>query len=75
MIRRLTKQGNSLALIVERPIRELLGIDAETPLNVSIEGRRLIIEPMTGEQREKKFKKALADTNRRYAKDLQKLAE
>ena len=32
MIRTLTKQGNSLALIIERPIRELLNIDADTPL-------------------------------------------
>lgn len=75
MIRRLTKQGNSLALIVERPIRELLGIDADTPLNVSVEGRRLIIEPMTEEQREKKFQKALAVTKQRYGKALRNLAK
>ena len=30
MIRKLTKQGNSLALIIERPIRELMAIDVDT---------------------------------------------
>jgi antitoxin MazE len=75
MVRKLTKQGNSLAFIVERPIRELLGIDANTLLNVSIEGRRLIIEPMSDEQREKNFQKALDETNQEYATDLRNLAK
>ena len=31
MIKKLTKHGNSVALVIDRPILELLKIDVETP--------------------------------------------
>lgn len=34
MLKKLTKHGNSLALVIDRPILELLKIDPDTPLNV-----------------------------------------
>jgi antitoxin component of MazEF toxin-antitoxin module len=45
MIKRLTAIGNSLGLIIERPILELLEIDKETPLEVRTDGEMLIIRP------------------------------
>lgn len=45
MIKRLTAIGNSLGLIIERPILELLDIDKETPLEVRTDGEVLIISP------------------------------
>jgi antitoxin MazE len=45
MIKRLTAVGNSLGLIIERPILELLDIDKETPLEVRTDGEALIIRP------------------------------
>jgi hypothetical protein len=35
MVKKLTKHGNSLALVIDRPILELLRIDPKTPLDVS----------------------------------------
>ncbi len=75
MIKRLTKHGNSLALVIERPILELLRIDADTPLEISTDGESLIIYPIRDAQRQERFKKALESTNRRYSKALEKLAE
>ena len=75
MIRKLTKQGNSTCLVIERQIRELLDITTETPLKLTIEGRRLVVEPLTDEERKIKFRKALADTQRVYAPALKKLAK
>lgn len=46
MIKRLTTIGNSLGLIIERPILELLDIDRETPLEVRTDGEALIIRPL-----------------------------
>jgi len=46
MIKRLTAIGNSLGLIIERPILELLEIDKETPLEVRTDGEVLIIRPL-----------------------------
>ena len=39
--------GNSLGLVIERPILELLNITRDTVLELSTDGRRLIIEPVT----------------------------
>jgi antitoxin component of MazEF toxin-antitoxin module len=75
MIRRLTKQGNSWVFVFDRTIRDLMKIEEGTFLNVSLEGRRLIIEPMSPEEREKKFQQALDETNSEYAADLRNLAK
>lgn len=75
MIRKLTKQGNSLCLVIDRALRELMDIDAETPLKVSIEGRKLIVEPLSDEERDRRFKAALAETNAEYGRALKRLAE
>jgi antitoxin MazE len=45
MIKKLTVVGNSLGLIIERPILELLDIDRETPLEIRTDGEALIIRP------------------------------
>lgn len=45
MIKKLSAIGNSLGLIIERPILELLGIDKDTPLEVKTDGEALIIRP------------------------------
>ncbi len=75
MAKRLTRHGNSLALVIERPILDLLGIDADTPLEISTDGRVLIVSPVRDGGHEEKFKQALEDTHRRYGKALKRLAE
>src|SRR5271167_4663456 len=45
MIKKLTKHGNSLALVIDRPILDLLKIDPDTLLDISTDGKRLLIEP------------------------------
>ena len=45
MIKNLTAVGNSLGLIIDRPILDLLDIDKETPLEVRTDGQALIIRP------------------------------
>ena len=46
MIKRLTAVGNSLAVLIDRPIRDLLGIDRETLLEVTTDGTALVIRPL-----------------------------
>jgi antitoxin MazE len=74
MIKSLTKHGNSLALVIEKPILELLGADAETPFEVSTDGEVLILAPIKDVGRREAFKAALKEVNRRYPKSLKKLA-
>lgn len=47
MKKRLSAVGNSLGIVIEKPILELLKIDRETELEVSTDGSRLIIEPVS----------------------------
>lgn len=75
MVKKLTKHGNSLALVIDRPILELLKIDPETPLDVSTNGRQLIVAPARPSSRRKKFEAAQDWAHKRYEKAFRKLAE
>jgi antitoxin MazE len=75
MIKKLTKHGNSLALVIDRPILDLLKIDPETPLDVSTDGQRLIVAPASPSTRRRKFDAAQELAHKRYGKAFQKLAE
>lgn len=75
MIKRLSKHGNSLALVMDRGVLNLLNIDAETPLDISTDGEVLIISPVRDEKRRKKFEDAVAENNRKYGRILKKLAD
>jgi len=44
--KRLSAVGNSLGIIIEKPILELLNIDKDTELELSTDGERLILEPV-----------------------------
>src|SRR5688500_8399169 len=46
MRKRLSKLGNTMALIIDQPIRRILGINHDTVLRITIEGYRLIVEPL-----------------------------
>ena len=75
MVEKLTKHGNSLALVIDRPILDLLHIDAETPLDISTDGERLIIGAAKPSARRRKFEAAKADAHRRFSGAFKKLAE
>jgi antitoxin MazE len=74
-IKHLTRVGNSSALIIDRPILDVVGIDEQTPLKLSIEGRRIVIEPMSEEETEKRFGKAADKVERRFGKMFKRLAQ
>ena len=53
MVKTLTKHGNSLALVIDKPILDLLKIGADTPLEITTDGQRLVIEPADPRRRKK----------------------
>ena len=75
MVKKLTQHGNSLALVLDRPILDLIKVDADTPLEISTDGQRLIISPVRNVINDKDFKAALAHVNRKHGKTLKRLAE
>ena len=74
MVKRLTRHGHSLALVIERGVLDLLDIDADTPLNITTDGNCLVVSPVRDPGRRKKFAASLASVNKRYGKALKKLA-
>ena len=74
MIKKLTRHGNSLALVLDKGVIELLNIDSETPLEISTDGSLLLITPIRDEKRRRQFKDALEKTNARYERTLKRLA-
>ncbi|MGB9866519.1 MAG: AbrB/MazE/SpoVT family DNA-binding domain-containing protein [Bacillota bacterium] len=75
MIKHLTPHGNSAALIIDKPVMELLGITMDTPLKITTDGRNLIISPMTDPEREARFRQALKRVNEKHGETLRRLAE
>lgn len=75
LIKKLTKHGNSLALIIDRPVLDLLKIEVDTPLEISTDGQVLIITPVADEERRDKFQRALNSANRKYGNALKRLAK
>jgi antitoxin MazE len=75
MLKKLTKHGNSLAIVIDRPILDLLNITEDTELEITTDdGKTLKISPLVGEERQKKFKGALDKVNKKYGKALKNLA-
>jgi antitoxin MazE len=75
MIKKLTKHGNSMALVIDKPILEILHIERDTPLEVATDGDVLVITPVRNKARQKRLEKALERTNRKYGRALKRLAE
>ena len=46
MIKTLQKHGNSQALVIDKPLMEALGIESDTPLQVTVSGNSLVVTPV-----------------------------
>lgn len=77
MIKTLTKHGNSYALVIDKPILELLGIQPDSQLELRTDGRVLTISPVTApapKARAARIAAALDKVNTRHGKALKRLA-
>lgn len=74
-MKKLTRHGNSWALVIDKPVLDLLKIDpAETPMEMTTDGDALIVSPVRDAARRRKFEAAIAETHRRYGRTLKRLA-
>jgi len=51
MVKTLTAIGNSLGVIIDKPILDLLRIDRDTRLEITTDGEALVIRPVREEHR------------------------
>ncbi|MBP5271401.1 MAG: AbrB/MazE/SpoVT family DNA-binding domain-containing protein [Clostridia bacterium] len=75
MIKKLTKHGNSAALVIDKPILSLLGATADTSFEVRTNGNSLILTPVRDEEREKRLDEAFEENVKRYKKTFETLAK
>ena len=75
MRKRLTKTGNSLALVLDRGLLAATGIDAATAVEVSTNGDVIVVTPVRPKKRAAKLGSALEAINARYAGVFKRLAE
>jgi len=75
VIKTMIQHGNSSALIIDKPILELLNIEQNTPLEIITDGKNIIISPISDTERLNKLNSSLNKINTRFSKTLIKLAK
>jgi antitoxin MazE len=75
MLKKLTRHGNSLALVIDKGVLELLNITDQTPLEISTDGTLLLISPVRDEKRKRQFQEALGKANTKFGGALKRLAD
>ncbi len=71
----LVRHGNSLALVIDRPILDLLGIDDDTPLELATDGNYLVVKPHRESEANGRLAEALDWVNSQYGNALKRLSE
>lgn len=75
MLKKLTKTGNSLALVLDKPLLDQARIDADTPLEVSTDGDVIVITPVRDPRRTARLKRIVAEAHRQYGGVFKRLAD
>ena len=75
MTKMLTRHGNSYALVIDKPILELLRVTPDTPFEIVTDGQCLVLAPVRGAAEERKFRKALNMVHKRFGRAMKRLAE
>lgn len=75
MIKNLTTIGNSLGIIIDKSVLDLLGIQKDTPIEITTDGRRLILEPVEKQARRERLSNAIDRVTKNHAKTVEKLAK
>ena len=77
MSKKLTRHGNSYALIIDKPLLQILNISEHTVLNLSIQDGALIIKPVKASvsKKSQSVKKIAQEIMEEYTDVFEKLAK
>lgn len=75
MNKTLIKHGNSLALVIDKPILEMLQITVDTPLELTTNGDAILITPIRDKRRQRQLQVSLEKINQKFGDDLERLAK
>lgn len=74
MIKRLIQHGNSAALVIDKALLEILNVKMDTPLEITTDGRNIIVSPQTDPSGETDVLGALSRINDKHGSTLRRLA-
>lgn len=75
-MKKLTRHGNSWALVIDKPVLDLLKIDpAETPVEMTTDGRSLLVSPVREGDRRTEFEAAMVRSDQKFGRLYKRLAE
>jgi len=75
MIKNLVKHGNSWAVVIDRPILDLLKIAPESQVELTTDGQSIRIAPFNSDDKKTKVRAARAKVNSKHSRAFKKLAE
>jgi antitoxin component of MazEF toxin-antitoxin module len=75
MTKKLIQHGNSAALVIDKALMDLLKVRMDTPLEVTTDGRNIIISPQTNEKAEAELLVALERINQKHGSVFAKLGK
>ena len=75
MVKTLQKHGNSQALVIDKSIMEALGIELDSPLQITVSGNSLIVTPIHVGVGRDEVEEAIAELRPKYGDMLERLAE
>ncbi len=75
MVKFLTKVGNSEAIVIDKAILSLLQISSTTPLEITTDGKNLVISPVSDPKKVKEVEKAYRSVKKRFSRTLKRLAD
>lgn len=75
MVKFLTRVGNSEALVIDKAILSLLHISGTTPLEITTDGKNLVISPVSEPSQVRKARKAYRAVKKRFGRALKRLAD
>ena len=74
MVKKLTAHGNSAALVIDKAVLSLLKITENTPLEITTDGKNLVISPVSDPKQAQEVKKAFQSVKKRFGRALKNLA-
>ncbi|GHV96041.1 AbrB family transcriptional regulator [Spirochaetia bacterium] len=73
MVKKLIQHGNSVALVIDKPILEMLKITNETSFELTTDGKNIILSPQMEYAQGNNILISLEKINKQYSNVLRKL--
>ena len=75
MTKKLIRHGNSAALVLDKALLDILNVQLDTPLEITTDGRNIIISPSSTLNAESSLLDSLERINHRHGNVLRRLGQ